>query len=261
MVSGELVSTIRNLVAQSPPYKARLGKIDTTKGKIWIEVKFPDGPQTEYERPGIELTEDLEWRKATRPVEAIHHERLNRLLFPTEVASALYQDSTKKAGKSWKSFKAYMGWDKEFQTEIVQQTVQRTDANSKSASSAATSYTTPTPLATSSAKDTQQPASTPAAPVDGLAEKGFVLPDPKKLTLDLSQFRADFKKAAARKPYSLQAPRGSFMVTGLIEVHGDKARMTLMVAAAYDPKQGKYVGMRAVVWHYAAHQQHPRGGP
>jgi hypothetical protein len=247
------------MAAQSPPYKVRLGKIDTTKGKMWIEFKFPDGPPIEFERPGIELTEGLEWRKATRPVEDIHHQRLNRILFPTEVANALYQDTTKKADKTWKDFKVYMGWAQESKAETVQQIVQRIDAIGKSTSNAATPSTTPNPLAESSAKDTQQPATPPAAPVDGLAEKGFVLPDPKKMTLDLSQFRADFKKAF--KPYPLQPPRGTFMVLGLIEVYGDKARMTLHVTAAYDPKQGRYVSMKGVVWNYVEHRQQPKGGP
>jgi hypothetical protein len=249
---------LRTMVSQSPPYKARLGKIDTKKGKMWVEFKFPDGPPVEFERPGIELTEDLEWRKATRPVEDLHHHRLNRILVPTEVANALYQDTTQKAGRSWKWFKIYMGWDQASKPDTVQQLVQRIDATSKS-SSAATPSTTPNPLATSTAKDTEQSASPPAAPVDGPAENGFVLPDPKKMTLDLSQFRADFKKAF--KPYPLQSPRGTFMVMGLVEVYGDKARMTLNVQAAYDPKQGRYVGMKSVIWNYAELRQHPKGGP
>jgi hypothetical protein len=253
------------MVAQSPPYKAVLGKIDTKKGKMWMEFKFPDGPPIEFERPGIELTEDLEWRKATRPVEDLDHHRLNRILVPTEVANALYQDTTKKAAKSWKWFKIYMGWDQGSKPDTVQQLVQemdalvqRIDATTKS-SSAATPSAPSNPLATSSTKDTEQPTSPPTEPVDGPAEKGFVLPDPKKMTLDLSQFRADFKKAF--KPYPLQPPRGTFMVMGLVEVYGDKARMTLNVQAAYDPKQGRYVSMKSVIWNYVELRQHPKGGP
>jgi hypothetical protein len=230
---------------------------------MWIEFKFPDGPPIEYERPGIELTEDLEWRKATRPVEDIDHQRLNRILFPTEVANALYQDTTKKAAKSWKYLKIYMGWDEESKTETIQQLVQRIGANPRSSPNAVapSASTTPSALSTSPAKDTQQPGASPSiAPVDGPAKDlGFILPDPKKMTLDLSQFRADFKKAF--KPYPLQAPRGTFMVMGLIEVYGDRARMTLNVTAAYDPKQGRYVSMKGVVWNYVEHRQHPKGGP
>jgi hypothetical protein len=57
---------MRNFAQKNPTWTARLGPINTKKGKQWIELKFPDGPPVEYERPGLELTEDLEWRKTTR---------------------------------------------------------------------------------------------------------------------------------------------------------------------------------------------------
>lgn len=253
-----MASIIRNLFAKSPQYVAKAGKIDTNKGNMWVEFKFPDAAPDEYERPGIELTEDLEWRKATRPVEAAHHHRLNRILYPKEVANALYQDTTKKAGRVWKDFKIYMGWSQESKTEAVQQLVQRIAANPQSSANRTTSLT-PSPFSTS-AKDTQQPGTPPsAAPMDGPAKDlGFVLPDPKKLTLDLSQFRADFRKTF--KQYPLIVPRGAFMVLGLIEIYGERAKLTLNVHAVYDPKQGRYVGMHFTPWNFVELRQLPKGG-
>ncbi|KAF1839972.1 uncharacterized protein K460DRAFT_371935 [Cucurbitaria berberidis CBS 394.84] len=262
-IRGELATLIRDLAAKNPQYVARLGKIDTSKGKLWIEFKFPDGPPVEYERPGFELTEDLEWRKATRPVEDIHHQRLNKVLFPTEVANALYQDTKRKVEISWRDFRAYLGWEQKSEPDTVQQLVQRIGASPPSPSSrtVSTSTASPNPLPTSPVNETQQPTTSPsAAPADGLAKDlGFVLPDPKKLTLDLSQFRQDFRKAF--KPYQMQSPRGTLLVLGLIEVYGDRARMTLNVTAAYDPKQGRYVSLKAGVWNLVEHRQAPRGGP
>ncbi|KAF1941612.1 hypothetical protein EJ02DRAFT_404155 [Clathrospora elynae] len=261
-IRGELATCIRALAAKSPQYVARLGKVDVEKGKAWVEFKFPDGPPVEYERPGLALTDDLEWRKASRPVENSHHHRLNKALYPTEVANALYQDTKRKTIQSWKHFRVYMGWDEESKSDTVKDLIQRIGANPPS-SSPASPPANPTPgaLSASPAKDTQQPAASPsAAPVDGPANAlGFILPDPKKMTLDLSQFRADFSKAF--KPYPFQSPRGAFTVMALIEVYGDKARMTLNVTAIYDPQQGKYIGLGASVWNYVEHRQAPRGGP
>ncbi|KAF1830212.1 hypothetical protein BDW02DRAFT_573261 [Decorospora gaudefroyi] len=272
-IRGELVAMLRNFAANSPKYVARVGKVDTEKGKAWLEIKFPDGPPIEYERPGIELTEDLEWRKATRPVEAVHHHHLNRILYPTEAANALYTDTTKKARKSWKDFKVYMGWEEAPKTEIWKQFVKRIDTQLQSSRSASASSTTttpdvdpnpnpnPNPLAKSSAKDTQQSAASSSAPPAGDVSKDMrlILPDPKKMTLDLSQFREDFKKAF--RPYPKPLPRGAFLVMGLIEIHGTKARMTINVGAAYDPKQGCFINLQGSVYHYAEHRQSPRGGP
>jgi hypothetical protein len=250
---------LRNLFAKSPPYVAKAGKIDTDKGNMWIEFKFPDTAPDEYERPGIELTEDLEWRKATRPVEAPHHHRLNRILYPKEAANALYHDTTKKAGRAWEDFKIYMGWSQESKTEAVQQLVQRIAANPQSSVNKTTSII-PSPFSTS-AKDTQQPGVPPsAAPVDAPAKdlNGLLLPDPKKLTLDLTQFRSDFRKSF--KQYPLVVPRGAFMVLGLIEIYGERAKLTLNVHAVYDPKQGRYVGMHFTPWNFVELRQLPKGG-
>ncbi|KAJ4372220.1 hypothetical protein N0V83_003994 [Neocucurbitaria cava] len=261
---GQLVGMIRDLVAKDPKNVLMLGKIDKSKGKVWIEFQFPDGPPLEYERPGIELTEDLEWRKATRPVEDIHHIHLKRLLFPTEAATALYQDTKRKAELIWRGFKAYIGWEEKYEPETVQQLVQRIGASPSSTSPPAKPMkpAVPNPSPVTPATDTQQPSVSPSvAPADGPAKDvGFVLPDPKKLTLDLSQFRQDFRKSFGQLP--MQVPRGSVIVRGLIEVYGERARLTLNVVAVYDPKSGRYTGVRAHLFnHLIPHRQHPKGGP
>lgn len=263
-IRSELTVLVRNLAAKSPTYVARLGKVDTSKGKVWIEFKFPDGPPIEYERPGFELTEGLEWRKATRPIEEVNRHRLNRLLYPKEATIALYEDTKRKATQSWKTWKAYIGWEENPEPETVQQLMQRIGANPRSiptpivpsAESAGTS-----PASTSPANETQPAAPTrQAARTDSpLKDLMFVLPDPKKAILDLSQFHQDFRKAF--KPQEREPPRGTFLVLGLIEVIGERGRIALNVTAAYDPKQGRYVSLAAKHWNIVSHRQNPKGGP
>ncbi|EMD63288.1 hypothetical protein COCSADRAFT_38149 [Bipolaris sorokiniana ND90Pr] len=255
-IRKELVSIVRNNAEKKTLYTSRLGKIDTSKGMSWVEIQFPNGPPVEYERPGIELTENLEWRKATRPVEDAHHRRLERVLYPKEATDALCKDTVRKAEKAWKTFKIYMGWDQESKSETVQELFQRISTNRQSTGG-------PTSIApnsfSASANDTQQPGASPSpAPVDGPASIGLDLPDPKSMTLDLTQFRADFAKTYM--PIVLQPPRGAFIVRALIEIYGDRARLTLNVSAVYDPKQGRYVQMSAVPWNYVEHYQSPKGG-
>jgi hypothetical protein len=152
-----------------------------------------------------------------------------------------------------------MGWSQESKTEAVQQLVQRIAANPQSSVNKTTSIL-PAPFSTS-AKDTQQSGVPPAAaPVDGPAKdlNGILLPDPKKLTLDLTQFRTDFKKSF--KQYPLVVPRGAFMVLGLIEICGERLKLTLNVQAIYDPKQGRYVGVQFTPWNLVELRQLPKGG-
>lgn len=258
-IRGELITMVRSLIATIPQWEAKLGKVDPEKGKAWVEVQFPDSPPVEYERPGIALTEELEWVKATRPVEALHHYQLNKILKPTGVASAVYQDVKRRTSQSWQDLKVYVGWDQKAATTSMPFMLPPVGASPLSATPAASSTgASPGPPAMLPANDTRQPTS--PAPVDGPSSTlGFLLPDPKKLTMDLARFRQDFQKAA--KSGGVQMPRGAFLVLGLIEIHGARARMTLSTTAVYDPKQGKYIGMQVGIFNYVEHRQAPKGGP
>ncbi|CAN9235119.1 unnamed protein product [Alternaria alternata] len=217
-----------------PPFVAKAGKIDLHKGKTWVEFRFPDTRPDDGEgQPG---------RSNPRIIFA-----WKEYCILKKQRKRLYQDTTKKAGRAWKDFKIYMGWSQESQTEAVQQLVKRISANPQSTLNKTTSIN-PEPFSTS-AKDTQQPGTTPssAAPVDGPAKdlNGILLPDPKKLMLDLTQFRTDVRKASNTATTPMVIPRGGFWVLGLIEIYGERAKLTLNVYAIYDPKQERYVGMRA----------------
>lgn len=266
-MAGELKSMIRKQFQRNPTWKARLGNVDVNKGSAWIEVKFPDGPPIEYERPGIELTEDLEWRKATRTVEDLHHVRLNRLLYPTEASKALYQDTKQKLHTSWKSFTSYLGFREKPEAETVQGVVQRVLTNPTSppqsgvttnTEAASPGALTPSSPESEASTDSKQAAQTTSSASSRGSEVGFALPDPKNLTLDLNNFRQDFKKTF--KPYATQPPRGTFKVLGLVQVYGDRAQLTLNVHAIYDPKQSRFVGLQAGIWNFRDHRQGPRGG-
>lgn len=260
-IRQDLVNIVRTMCTL-PDYAAVIGPVDHSKGRVWIEFKFPDGPPVEFERPGYELTEDLEWRKATQDVDPTHHIRIKRLLQPTAAATALYQDTKRKVGRTWNDISVYMGWTEKIEPLTVQQMMQQTKNPS-----------TPSPPAVSSATDSPASASPFGAPLPGAPQQpaaqspssgassekelGFALPDPKSLTLDLGQFRQDLRKKVSPVP---QMPRGCFMTKAMIEVHGEKARVTFSLQAIYDPKFGRYVTVTPSVWNFSKNRQPPRGG-
>jgi hypothetical protein len=274
----ELVSMIRGMAAGNEQYKRRLGNITTNKGNVWIEIKFPDGPPIEYERPGIEITEDLEVRKATRPVPELHHQRINHALLPTAVASSLYADGRVKVARSWSDFRSYMGWEdestkknKEALAKILSSQPLYPNPNAASPKpTPSTPDSTPTPSATGAPQ--QQPANPASTPtpspqkeqaISALGGTGLdrflpALPPPTNLTLNLTGFRMNLMKK--HKQYTMSPPRGTFIVSGLIEIIGDRARMTLDVSAYYDPKQGKYVFLKAQLRNITDYRQYPKGG-
>lgn len=261
-IRQELVNVVRTSCS-TPAYVAKIGEVDHKKGRVWIEFKFPEGPPPEYERPGYELTEDLEWRKTTRDVEPVHHTRLNKILWPNAAAGALYEDTKRKAIRTWNDFAVYMGWAEKTEHLTVQQMMQQVVSPSPPTSSAASPAATASasPFGTSLPPATQQPAA-PSSSSPSTAgsenELGFPLLDPKTLALDLGKFRQEFQKAS--KP-NMVVPRGAFAVYALIEVYGSRARLTLNVIGIYDPKIGRYVALSAGIWNQVAHRQSPKGGP
>lgn len=255
-IQVQLVNLIRDIASKNPSYTARLGTIDPKKGKIWIEFQFPYGPPIEYERPGIELTDQLEWRKATRDVETLHHHRLQRLLFPTDVANALYADTKRKAETAWKSLRGYMSGEQKNENGSLQ--TMSGHAVDASATPPHPGLSASSPQASS--PNSQAPVSSNAPPPTHSAAKdpGIAIRQLSSLTLDLKNFQQDLRKSA--KPYPSPTPRGIFYVLGLIEIYGERSRITLNVTAVYDPKQGRYVGLSTKIWNLVDHKQSPKGG-
>ena len=255
-IRQDLVNIIRNQCSD-PEYAAIIGPVDHSKGRIWIEFKFPEGPPPEFERPGYILTENLEWRKTTQDVDPRHHVRITRLLQPSAAATALYQDTKRKVGRTWNNLSVYMGWTEKIETPTVQQMMQQTKSPSTPSSSAVSS-TSASPFNASPPGASQQPAAqSPSPGADAEKELGFALPDPKSLTLDLGQFRKDVRKKLPSVPYM---PRGCFMAKALIEVHAEKARLTYQMIAVYDPKCGRWVWVHPILWNASKHRQVPKGG-
>lgn len=62
-------------------------------------------------------------------------------------------------------------------------------------------------------------------------------------------------------PQKLEAPRGCAVMSGLVEVLGDKGKAVIDVTAAYDPKKDEFVVSGWFPRRIQPRRQHPRGGP
>jgi hypothetical protein len=268
-IQNELVTMVRGHMEKVPGAVMRLGKINTSTGSKWLEVKFPDGPPVEFERPGIEITDDLTVRRGTQPVDPVSHFRLTNALFPTVVANSLYADSKLKLTKQWVSWKNYLGWeatDKQSQlsrilTPPVLPSPPPANAPSPTSPTVSGSVTAPTP--SNGTQQASSPPSTSPPQKSDTAATPYVLPlpGPKDIALDLSTFHKTFTKEIRVELAKIEPPRGSFLISGLIEVRGTRAKMTLDVVAAYDPKAGKYVMIRLHPRSVTDFRQVPKGGP
>ena len=105
-----------------------------------------------------------------------------------------------------------------------------------------------------------------ASPSDSKANaKGTAfppLPSIPQPSGDLSSSLSSFKSTLARtwKPAGMPPPRGTFLVSGLVEVIGSKGLIVMDVKAAYHPEQQTWPAMVLKVRRISPHKQSPKGG-
>lgn len=88
------------------------------------------------------------------------------------------------------------------------------------------------------------------------------LPTVPQPNTDLSEASSTFRRSLRKKWQHAQIPppRGSFLVSGLVEVHGPKAICTLDVRAAYDPGQSQWAAIGISMRRVQRRKQRPNGG-
>lgn len=261
-IRGELVGTIRGIAVKIPQWKQALGEINSKKGSVWIEVFFPDAPPIEYEQPGWMLTTDLTLRPATQDVDQKVHSLLGKVLAPTAVAKSVYEDSWRRATRIWQDTKKNMGWEEKSSPDTVQKIVSSINpippaADASPSPTASASPPSPTSTPPNQQSSTVSPVSSSKEP--SIEAFGLPLPTMAVPTMDIRFFHGTWKKNRKHDPPV--APRGAVIVSGLIDIVGEKAKMTLDVYAAYDPKARKYVLIDIKLRSMKQWQQSPKGGP
>lgn len=107
------------------------------------------------------------------------------------------------------------------------------------------------------AKSTSSPAATDAGrvlpPLPSLPQPG------EGLNSAVSAFMRTLAKTW--RPAGIPPPRGTFLVSGLVEVRGQHALCVLDVRAAYHPKFSRWEAIAIDIRRVQPRQQAPRGGP
>ena len=85
------------------------------------------------------------------------------------------------------------------------------------------------------------------------------LPSGTEIPLVLHVFHSTMAKN--RVSHTHEPPRGTCILSGLMEVSGNKARATLDVKAAYHPQQARFLVVSAGVRSFKLYRQPPMGGP
>lgn len=271
LIYKDLVTVILTGCTRHPPIARQLGA-NPKVGKYWLDITFPDGPPLEYERQGIEIGDGfVAW--STQKVDAEKQWRTQRALVPNAAAQGIWAASKVMAGIQWRRVKQYMGWEEvnpmsvEERFRLAIEMAQREDDSS--GRSKQTSLGTPaaTPGAIASPTTTN-----PTTPAKGklpwhLPNVKPPFPDSSTVTssssLDFPIARHVFSSTLSKlwNPKKLEAPRGTLVVEGIVEINGGTGKVIFDVSGFYDPRANKFVNISAGIRKVKQRRQRPRGGP
>lgn len=236
--------------------------------------KFHPGGLLSYlgsSHPSIEITEDyVAWTK--RPVTQRNNSRLQRALWPSAVFSSLWAASRHVFGLRVEKAKKIFG----FETNAgnppnpTHQSQEKTGLRNKEETVGPASDNAEERTLRSGEASHRSAITSPTSRIPGGSSisngKNVGLPQQpvvKTQEKDVPVTLAVLAKTLARswKPVRTEPPRGSCLVSGLVEVVGTKGKCVMDVTAVYDPSLDKYLSVNSGIRTLRSRPQRPRGGP
>ncbi|KAF1992614.1 hypothetical protein K402DRAFT_399701 [Aulographum hederae CBS 113979] len=264
----KLVAIIRGHVGRAKSSAAALGKIDSSKGRFWLELSVPDGPPQEYEISGIAITDTyIAW--ADKTMSQVNYQKQQDLLWPSATFWSFYATSKFIFKQSMQRLKQGLGIEPS--TQDRHQQILNHSKNTRDIVDALRNKQSPFRPGSgdsSTGETPGQPTSTITPPSNipkGAPGQRGSFPQITEMQAPGSrnpQAYAIFFSSLVKnqKKFSRDPPRGTIVVSGLIEILGSKARITLDVTAAYDPKRNEYVVISAAPRQFTRKVQVPKGG-
>ncbi|KAH0539107.1 hypothetical protein FGG08_004345 [Glutinoglossum americanum] len=271
-VRRELAEMIGEHCRTNKRFSQRLGS-PVILHKFWIDIDFPDAPPPEYERSGIEITDDyITW--ATKPVTTRNYNRLRQALWPMSMSNSFLATYLAVFSYNWTRVKEIFGADSKqqrrdqqtTQDSVFRMTQSRPEGLEKRSNTASAPSTSDSPASSSEASTKGGPSRAPN-PKGALSEspKDLLPPLPpipqanEHMSAPVSAFKSTLRKTW--RSVAPAVPRGSIIVSGLVEVMGSKAVCVLDVRAAYNPAQSRWEVVTVALRRFQQNSQAPRGGP
>ncbi|KAI9811337.1 MAG: hypothetical protein M1827_005497 [Pycnora praestabilis] len=269
-IRRELAALTGKVVSKHKSFNKVLGQ-EMKVGKYWLDFDFPAGPPPEYERGGLEITDDfIAW--TIKPVTPQNYFRLHQALWPTALTSSFWASYTAVFSLEVQKFKAFFGMgtknDQQLSTTIPlalqgMRGGRQTDNQQANSESASGNPSGPLVESSESAKSSVSSTSNPKPENSvSLRDKLTSLPSLPAPSQEMSTMLSAFmtKLAVTWKPAKPPPPRGTFLVSGLVEVQGSKAVCVIDVQAAYNPIESKWDQVALKVRRLQPRKQAPPGG-
>ncbi|KAG0651316.1 hypothetical protein D0Z07_2130 [Hyphodiscus hymeniophilus] len=239
-VRDDLANFVRTAAEKHPLLTVRCGKGMKLR-RYWLDVDFPTHPPPEFERTGIEITDDFV-AISTMPVEPLTVSRIRNILWPSPVMKSSWSFIKVLVAEDIRSIAKVLGLQTGSPTTTIEQVLAKHAELTR----------LPPPPPKKDSKDgpsplpplTQTPgrATIPTRPEIKTTgeEKTAVQQGPLQghLAKPILAFKTEFQKNF--KPAKNYPPRGSILVTGLVEVDSPRAWLVFDVRAAWDPSTKTY---------------------
>ena len=266
-VREELASYVTSVALRHPVLSIRCGKQMKLR-RYWLDVDFPQHAPPEFERSGIELGEGITWE--TRPVDSLTVFRLRQALWPSALFKSFWNFTKVAVADDTKRLAGMLGIRSSSPPPSLEQIVARHQQLMKGPQlpskdgppalpqppgdpkNAITTTTSTEKTSLTRRKEDEQQLG-PATSAAMVFHAHFLRP--------IMAFKA--KMAQTWRPAPNYPPRGSILVSGLVELDSPKAWLVFDVKAAWDPKTKSYDprSMHLQLRRMQLKKQGPAGGP
>lgn len=260
----ELRNTLAGIVGQNLSQLREIQKFlgtDIRPRRYWLDLAFPDGPPPEYERIGLEITDDYV-ALTTRPIDAYHVAQIKHTLWPKPIAVSLWRGYEALWSAQLNSIKQYLNLPTApmaYDVDAEGGEIYIDDLDE------ASSDTEDIPRGPASVKGTSRPLPPGHPPIpDKQSEEGpeqisllqKMIFEPGRVSFEV------FKHQMAKNWEPPSAPLmvyGSVMFSGLVELVGPKGFCVCDVSASYHPIEAKWVTISVGLRRVQSFKQPPKG--
>jgi hypothetical protein len=236
-VREDLARFVLSQASKHPVLTMKCGK-EMKLRRFWLDVDFPQMAPPEFVRSGLEITDDyIAW--AQQPVDSLTVLRQRQALWPTAMAASTWTFTKIMIEDHVKRIASAFGIDTTPPPSLDQILTKHTQ-HMKNPISSKEGSQTPFPPALDPSKASTKDKSTAIE-----EEEGGMNQATKAITnlqshfiRPMMAFRAKFFQTY--KPVRDFMPRGSILVTGLVEVDAPKAWLVFDVKAAWKPKEKEF---------------------
>ncbi|KAL5315012.1 hypothetical protein ACEPPN_017662 [Leptodophora sp. 'Broadleaf-Isolate-01'] len=243
-VREELAAFVQSVAIKHPILSTRCGK-EMKLRRYWLDVDFPHAPPPGFERKGLEIGDNyIELR--TQPVDSLTVFRIRQALWPSALVQSFWSFTKVMVVDDAKRIAGMLGISSGPPPPTIDQLLAQHQQLLKGPQTPQLSTKNNTP--TQAPTVTQPPKGMPGSSTEkpALMGKG---PEEEELASKAMAFHAHFfrpimafkaKLAQTWRPAPSYPPRGSILVSGMVELDSPRAWLVFDVRAAWDPKTKEY---------------------